>query len=131
MIDAEHGVGREDRLHDGIQLAGALKVVAEGLFNNHAAPAVNGVDGVVITGCEVVFSELGEDLLECLRGNRQVEGVVAVGATLIEFGEGALELFIGCVVVEGTFNESHALLELVPYVLAEGVRAFASTDSRT
>lgn len=64
-------------------------------------------------------------------GNRQVEGVVAVSATLVEFGEGALELFIGCVVVKGTYDESHALLELVPYVFAEGVRACASTDSRT
>lgn len=64
-------------------------------------------------------------------GDGEVEGVVAVGATLVEFSEGVLELFEGCVVVEGTFNESHALLELVPYVLAEGVRAFASTDSRT
>ena len=64
-------------------------------------------------------------------GNRQVECVVAVGTTLIEFCEGALELFIGCVVVEGTFNEAHALLELVPHILTEGVRAFASTDSRT
>ena len=46
--------------------------------------------------------------------------MVAVGTTLIEFCEGALELFIGCVVVEGTFNEAHALLELVPHILTEG-----------
>ena len=53
-------------------------------------------------------------------GGWRGRGVVAVSATLVEFGEGVLELFEGCVVVEGTFNESHALLELVPYVLAEG-----------
>ena len=120
VVDAEHCVGREDCLHDGVQFACAFKVVTEGLFDDHAAPTVDGVDGVVIAGCEVVFSELGENLLECLWGNRQVECVVAVGTTLIEFCEGALELFIGCVVVEGTFNESHALLELVPHILTEG-----------
>ncbi len=68
VVDAEYCVGREDCLHDGVQFACALKVVAEGLLNDHAAPTVDGVDGVVIAGCEVVFGELGEDLLECLRG---------------------------------------------------------------
>ena len=120
VVDAEHGVGREDCLHDGVQFACAFKVVTEGLLNDHAAPTVDGVDGVVIARCEVVFGELGEDLLECLRGDGEVESVVAVGATLVEFGKGALELFIGCVVVKGTYDESHALLELVPYVFAEG-----------
>ena len=120
MVDAEHGVGREDRLHDGVQLARALQVVTEGLLDDHAAPTVNGVDGVGIVRCQAVLGELGEDLLEGLRGDGEVEGVVAVCATLVELGEGALEFFEGGVVIKGALDESHTLLELVPNVLAEG-----------
>ena len=120
VVDAEHGVGREDRLHDGVQLARALQVVTEGLLDDHAAPTVDGVDGVGIVRCQAVLGQLGEDLLEGLRGDGEVEGVVAVCATLVELGKGALEFLEGGVVIKGALDESHTLLELVPNVLAEG-----------
>ena len=92
MIDAEHGIGREDRLHDGVQLACTLEVVAERLFNDHTTPTVDGVDGVLIVRSQTVLGQLSEDLLEGLRGNGKVEGMVAVSAACIELCESVLEL---------------------------------------
>ncbi len=38
VVDAEHGVGREDRLDDVVQLARRLQVAAERLLDDDAAP---------------------------------------------------------------------------------------------
>ena len=76
VVDAEHGVGGEHPLDDGVQLAGGLEVGAERLLDHDAAPAA-----VALLG-EPGGGEVLGDLREVARRDREVERGVAERAAL-------------------------------------------------
>lgn len=120
VVDPEDLVGREDLVHDLVELLGGDQVVAERLLDDRAAP------GAVLLVGQTVLLELLDDLGEELRRYRQVEGEVAARALrLVEFLDGRLQRLEGVVVVEVALDEAHPLDELLPDLLAErrtGVR---------
>ena len=69
----EDGVGREDPRDDAVELLGGLQIVAEGLLDDGAAPAA-------VVRIQARRRDPAQDGREQLRRDRQVEGVVAVGA---------------------------------------------------
>ena len=87
VVDAEHRVGREDRLDDGVQLARRLQVAAERLLDDDAAPCA-----FLLVG-EARAAQLLGDQRERLRRDREVERVVAHRAPLgVEVVDGLLEV---------------------------------------
>ncbi|BAS17985.1 hypothetical protein AHiyo8_62880 [Arthrobacter sp. Hiyo8] len=120
VVDAEDRVRREDGLHDVVELARGLQVVAEGLLDDHAAP-------LPVAGLrQPVLGELLADLLEGLGRDGQVETVIAAGAAgFVQFVQRGAEALERLVVVEFSLDEADALGELVPDGVVErgaGVR---------
>jgi hypothetical protein len=73
VVDPEHGVLREHRLDDVVELPGGPEVVAEPLLDHHAPP-------VLALGLrQSVLGPVAADLLKGLRRDREVERLVAAG----------------------------------------------------
>ncbi len=114
VVDAEDRVGREDLRHDGVELARAREVVAEGLLDDHAAPRLLRRAGQPRLG------ELAAHDGERARRDRQVERVVAARAALgVERLDRLAQALERLVVVERALDEPDALGELAPRRLAE------------
>ena len=114
VVDPEDRARREHAVEDGVELAGRLQVVAEGLLDDDPAPAVGLRLG------EPVLLELPHDVAEERRRDGQVERVVAAGAAdLVELLDRAAQLVEGEVVVEVARDEPEPLGELPPDLLAE------------
>ena len=118
VVDAEHRLGREHRVQDGVQLAGALQVVAERLLDHHPAPRAAAGPGLLAVrrGVAVRVGQAGPLQLlhhdrERLGRDGQVEGVVAAGAALgVQLGDALGQRVEGLVVVELALDEPDALL---------------------
>ena len=114
MVDPEHGVRREDRLDDVVELPGRLEVVPERLLDDHPPPLV------ALGLGQAVLGQLAADLFERLRRNRQVERVVAArSAVLVQFIDRVAEPLESVVVVELALDKADALGQLVPDRLVE------------
>ena len=104
MIDPEHRVLREHRLHNVVQLPGRVQVMPERLLDHHPPPLLT------LGLRQPVLGELPADLLEGLRRDRQVERVVTAGAAvLVEFSDRLTEPLKGGVVVELALHKTDAL----------------------
>jgi len=115
VVDPEDRVGGEGARQQGVQLAGTGQVVTEGLLDDHPVPVILALDG------HPMVPELADDLLEGLRRDRQVERVIAAGATfLIQVADRVGQPGEGLVVVELAADEADALQQLLPHLLAEG-----------
>ncbi len=115
VVDPEHAVRREHRLHDRVELARCRQVAAEGFLDHHAPPLAVDVSG------ETRVPQLLGHLGERLRRNRQVERVVAHRpARPIQLRQRLLQHFECPVVVELALDEADALGQLVPDGLVEG-----------
>lgn len=123
VVDAEHGPLIEHRADDLVELLGRLEVVAERLFNDHAAPLVFAL--VRHAGAIQLVDNLGEEL----RRHGQVVGPVAGGAALVVAAfAGGGEPVEGGVVVEVALDKLEAFGEALPDVLVE-LGACAFVDS--
>src|SRR5699024_11185444 len=115
VVDPEDRVRREDRLDDVVELLRALEVVAEGLLDDDAPPRL------VVGRRQAAALELLADDGEEVRRDREVEGVVAPGAALlVKLTHRLGEEVEGGVVVEDAGDESEALGQGAPDLLAEG-----------
>ncbi len=115
VVDPEDLVGREDLVHDRVELLGAGQVVAERLLDDRAPPRV------AAALRQAVLLELLHHVGEELRRHRQVEGEVAArAADLVQVLDRRLQLVERRVVVEVALHEAAALGELLPDLLAEG-----------
>ena len=71
VIDPEHGIGREDGLHNLVQCPGRGQVVAKGFLNDNPAPAL------ILGLSQAVLGELTAHQFKGLGGDGQVKRVVA------------------------------------------------------
>lgn len=114
VVDAEDRLLGENLVDHRIELAGAGQIVAEGLLDHHAPPrAVHGLR-------QARFGQLLADGGEGIRRNRQIETVIAAGATfLIEGLQRLLELLEGRVVIETALHEPDSLGKAIPHMLTK------------
>ena len=109
MVDAEHARGVEDLGDHAVELLGALKIMAERLFDDHAAPRAFGGAGQTAVG------ELAGHHRERARRHRHVERVVAARATVaVQLGHGVRQALEGLRIVEGALHEADAGGQLRP-----------------
>ncbi len=115
VVDPEHRPRREDRRDDLVELASTGQVVTERLLDHHPAPPAGLLLG------QSVRTQLIDDRLEQPRRDGQIERVVAAGAAgLVQIGDRVGQFGEGLVVADLTGNESDALRQLPPDLLAEG-----------
>src|SRR5699024_7393094 len=114
VVDAEDRLRWEYPLHGFVQVPGAGQVVAEGFLEDHTPP------GTVVVLGQPGGGQLVQDHRELVRGDGQIEGVVAFGAPFLirlldRPGQALERLGVG----ELTLDEPDALAQLPPRTLVE------------
>ena len=113
MVDTEHGTGREHIVDDPVEFLGTLEIVAERLLNDHSPPGTSFVCGQARR--PQLSITVGKK-----PGDRQIERMVAVGATdSVEVTEDFREFRVGFIGIKIAYHETHAAGKLFPDVLAE------------
>ncbi len=112
VVDPEHRIRREHRLHNVVQLPGGLQVMPERLLDHHPPPLL------ALSLRQAVLGQLPADLLKRLRRNGQIERVITPrSALLIQLSDRVTQPLKGIIVVELALHKADTLGELIPHRL--------------
>src|ERR1035438_827905 len=97
-----------------VQRLGGLEIMAEGLFDNYAAPMA------ILLGHQANLGEPLDDVTEVVgRGGKIKEKIAMVAVVVIDFGQGILKACVGGGIVEVSVDVSHAADKIAPDILVD------------
>ncbi len=112
MINPEHRVRREHRLHNVIQRPRRFQIMPERLLNHHPTPLLP------ISLRQPMLGQLPANLLKRLRRNRQIKRVITPRPTnIIKFLDRLTQPLKRPVIIKRALNKPHTLSKLVPHRL--------------